>query len=61
VIPDIERNGYCFTDGCGFISQDLANKLAPLFGFSQASAFQIRLGGCKGVLVVNKDLKGEKV
>ena len=28
VIDDVERNGYCFTDGCGNISAALARRLA---------------------------------
>jgi len=27
-IPDIERNGYCFTDGIGMISPDLAKEVS---------------------------------
>jgi len=30
--PDIERNQYCFTDGCGYINPVLANKAAEKFG-----------------------------
>ena len=27
-LPDIKRNGYCFTDGCGHISQSLAAQIS---------------------------------
>lgn len=39
VIEDIDRNGYCFTDGLGYISENLALKMAGLFSLTKASAF----------------------
>ncbi|KAK4080498.1 hypothetical protein Trihar35433_1603 [Trichoderma harzianum] len=54
-IPDIERNGYCFTDGVGMISEFMARMIIEemtLDVFTEPSAFQFRMGGCKGVLVV---------
>lgn len=42
-----------FTDGIGCISLDLAYEIAKQFNCSYLSAFQIRLGGIKGVLSVN--------
>ena len=54
--PDIERNGFCFSDGCGFIHPDLAAEIAHKYKFTNMSAFQIRLGGAKGVLAVNNNL-----
>ncbi|KAJ4865061.1 RNA dependent RNA polymerase domain-containing protein [Trichoderma breve] len=54
-IPDIERNGYCFTDGVGMISEFMALMIIEemtLDVFTEPSAFQFRMGGCKGVLVV---------
>jgi hypothetical protein len=27
VIGDVERDGHCFTDGCGYVSLDLARKV----------------------------------
>jgi RNA-dependent RNA polymerase len=54
-IEDIERNGLCFTDGIGVISEMVAkfivNEMA-LDVVGGASAFQFRMGGCKGVLAV---------
>ena len=58
---DIERNGFCFTDGIGRISPFLARWIAQEYGLPNSetnhpSAFQFRLGGCKGVLVVDHSL-----
>jgi len=63
-IPDIERNGYNFTDGVGKISPFLAQIIASdlrIPGNNHPSAFQFRLGGCKGILVVSPDAKGSEV
>lgn len=59
-ICDIERNGYVFSDGCGLISEELAeavatelkqqNRISPLVKVNP-SAFQLRFGGLKGVVV----------
>ena len=54
--PDIKRNGYTFTDGCGQISYSLATKISKEFGHNNTcSAFQIRIGGSKGILMVVPD------
>ena len=55
-IPDIERNGFCFSDGCGFINPALALKLARMHGMTYCSAFQIRFAGAKGVCVIKQKL-----
>ncbi|KAK4543456.1 hypothetical protein LTR36_005599 [Oleoguttula mirabilis] len=65
-IPDIERNGFCFTDGVGKISPFLAQMIADEFGLPNSSTdypsvFQFRLGGCKGVLAVDPAIKGQVV
>jgi RNA-dependent RNA polymerase len=63
-IPDIERNGFCFTDGVGKISGFLAQMIAAELGLrsqTAPSAFQFRLGGCKGIFVVSKDAKEKEV
>jgi len=59
-IDDIERNGFCFTDGNGFISKGLAKRVAEQLSLCSKkspdlfpSAYQIRLAGCKGLLVVD--------
>ncbi|KAF3188622.1 hypothetical protein TWF788_000370 [Orbilia oligospora] len=60
-IPDVERNGFCFTDGCGTISSSAAQLIAAEYRIPRESplpcAFQFRLGGCKGVLVVDPNIK----
>ncbi|KAL2209053.1 RdRP-domain-containing protein [Sarocladium strictum] len=63
-IPDIERNGHCFTDGVGKISKFLADFIAAEMPGNQGerpTAFQFRIGGSKGVLVVSDDVKGTEV
>lgn len=70
-IPDVEKTvtvsvkgvrhetTYCFTDGCGEISLDLAEKIAQAYGIDSSeppSVFQIRLGALKGVLAVNNKI-----
>ncbi|KAF7186607.1 RNA-dependent RNA polymerase 1 [Pseudocercospora fuligena] len=62
-IEDVERNGYCFTDGAGTMSPFLARMIAlhhnmPNSEQNFPSAVQFRLAGCKGVLAVNPALKG---
>lgn len=59
IIPDIEfRRGetrYCFSDGIGKISYELAQEVAEKCGCGDntPSAFQIRYGGYKGVVAVD--------
>jgi RNA-dependent RNA polymerase len=65
-IPDIERNGFCFTDGVGKTTPFVAQMIAAAFGLPNStedypSVFQFRLGGCKGVLAVDPELKGQAV
>ncbi|KAI9050431.1 hypothetical protein LZ554_005595 [Drepanopeziza brunnea f. sp. 'monogermtubi'] len=63
-IADIENNGYTFTDGVGKISPFLAQMISAELGLrtnTAPSAFQFRLGGCKGVLVVWPDAKEKEV
>lgn len=59
-IPDIIRNGYCFSDGIGKISRFTTRVIASEMGISDPygeppSAYQFRLGGCKGMLTVSSD------
>ncbi|CAI9757485.1 unnamed protein product [Fraxinus pennsylvanica] len=59
VIPDIEvisdGVGYCFSDGIGKISFAFAREVSRKLGLSHIpSAFQIRYGGYKGVIVVDR-------
>ncbi|KAL1866438.1 hypothetical protein VTK73DRAFT_4717 [Phialemonium thermophilum] len=61
-IPDIEHRGYCFTDGVGKISAVLARMIAEDWGLNDApSAYQFRMGGCKGLLVSWPDVSGLEV
>jgi RNA-dependent RNA polymerase len=62
-IPDIETNdGFCFTDGVGKISFPLASLVSEAWKIdTRPSAFQFRMGGCKGVLVTWPDAKGTEV
>jgi RNA-dependent RNA polymerase len=61
-IPDIERNGYCFTDGVGKISQfSLWMSTRKMNLRNCPSVIQFRLGGAKGVLACDPNLKGQVV
>ncbi|KAH8907794.1 RdRP-domain-containing protein [Coniochaeta sp. PMI_546] len=61
-IPDVEHNAYCFTDGVGKISSGLAKMIADEWKEdSVPSAFQFRMGGCKGVLVTWPEAKDTEV
>ena len=61
IIPDIEVTSdgikYCFSDGIGKISHSFAKKVAEKLKLDQSripSAFQIRYGGYKGVIAVDR-------
>lgn len=63
-IPDIENGDYCFTDGVGKISMFLADMAANEMGLGfqiRPSAYQFRMGGCKGVLAVWPDAKKSEI
>ncbi|KAG8375787.1 hypothetical protein BUALT_Bualt10G0136800 [Buddleja alternifolia] len=51
-VPDIERNGYVFSDGIGMISSDLAMEVAEKLQLKSnpPCAYQIRFAGYKGVV-----------
>ncbi|KAK3438168.1 hypothetical protein EUGRSUZ_C02782 [Eucalyptus grandis] len=51
-LPDIERNGYCFSDGIGMITPDLAREVAEKLKLelNTPAAYQIRYAGYKGVV-----------
>ncbi|OOF98623.1 hypothetical protein ASPCADRAFT_512858 [Aspergillus carbonarius ITEM 5010] len=65
-IEDVERNGYTFSDGVGKISRFLAQmamnelKIKTPTG-DPPSAFQFRLGGCKGMLAVSCDTQPQEI
>ncbi|KAJ8630371.1 hypothetical protein MRB53_023694 [Persea americana] len=59
IIPDIEMvtDGikYCFSDGIGKISLSFARQVAQKCGLNKIpSAFQIRYGGYKGVVAIDR-------
>ncbi|KAL3374731.1 hypothetical protein AABB24_006294 [Solanum stoloniferum] len=60
ILPDIEVTSdgvsYCFSDGIGKISQAFARQVAQKCGLNHTpSAFQIRYGGYKGVIAVDRN------
>ncbi len=64
-IPDVKRNGYCFSDGVGRISRALCEAAAArLIRLGHCppgcvpSALQIRFAGCKGMIALHPDLSG---
>ncbi|KAL4953606.1 RNA dependent RNA polymerase-domain-containing protein [Aspergillus filifer] len=65
-IDDVERNGYTFSDGVGKISNFLAQMAMSELKIKTPdreppSAYQFRLGGCKGMLVVSPDARRQEV
>ncbi|KAI1123916.1 RNA dependent RNA polymerase-domain-containing protein [Nemania abortiva] len=63
-IEDITRHDWCFTDGVGKISPKLAQYVTRPLRMTRKmvpSAFQFRLGGSKGLLVVWPDLTFNQV
>ncbi|CAG8631229.1 5813_t:CDS:1 [Funneliformis caledonium] len=63
VIDDVERNGLCFTDGCGLASKaiiiEVVKKMNLKFREKRyPSVIQIRYQGFKGILLYEKDLRG---
>lgn len=53
-VEDIEKNSYCFTDGVGLICSRQAQSISTILGLKHVpSAFQIRFGGYKGVVVMH--------
>ncbi|CEL58060.1 hypothetical protein RSOLAG1IB_02805 [Rhizoctonia solani AG-1 IB] len=67
-IPDIERNGSLFTDGVGMISPEVAKmiwrsltKLRKRRSYFLPAAYQVRLGGYKGMLAIDYRLQGSVI
>eukprot|EP01036_Dinobryon_divergens_P034994 gene34994-45294_t len=55
-VPDVKRNGFCFSDGVGMISMTCAQRASKDMGLRYTpSAFQVRYGGAKGMLTVMPD------
>ncbi|GJJ16076.1 hypothetical protein Clacol_010355 [Clathrus columnatus] len=63
-IPDIERNGYCFTDGNGLVSPQAADIIYASIHDRRiprpriTSVFQLRFQGAKGIITVDPTLSG---
>lgn len=56
VAPDVEINGVNFTDGIGYASTELFEKIKGILKMkTDVSAFQIRVGGVKGVISVHDE------
>lgn len=60
-LEEIERNDFNFTDGIGSISPELAFQAAHEYKRHYASGFQVRIGGAKGVLMVDTRLEGRQI
>ena len=64
-VPDVVRQDYTFTDGCGLISEQLARRIVQraniIFRNKRylPSVFQIRYRGYKGVLTRSPALSGQ--
>lgn len=55
-IPDVFRNGFCFSDGVGMISVSAAKTIKTILKLEKLPpAFQIRFGGGKGMVTVMPD------
>ncbi|KAL0480226.1 RNAi component RdRP [Acrasis kona] len=66
MIPDVERNGFTFTDGVGTISRELMQLVHDKVNYNNTqklefSAVQIRVNGCKGVLSMDPTLTGRRI
>ena len=64
ITTDVERNGFCFSDGCGTISKALVDAIRKVYGKNQdikSTAFQIRYGGAKGMLSLDTSLPEDLV
>jgi RNA-dependent RNA polymerase len=64
IIEDVERNGYCFSDGVGRVGAIVANNIMrqlrkyTRMQTQNPSAFQFRMAGCKGGMIykfINSD------
>ena len=58
--PDITRNNYVFSDGIGKISKRVLDRIKASMNLEkEVCAFQIRFGGCKGVIALDPSLKSD--
>jgi RNA-dependent RNA polymerase len=65
IIDDIIRGEgdreFCFTDGIGNISTEIAGLIDEKYDLNKCSAYQVRMGGVKGVLMHDPNLKDRLV
>ena len=64
VIDDIMIEKVCFSDGCGFISRQMAKEINKKLNFKEdylPTVYQIRIQGCKGILLLNDEYKGKEI
>ncbi|PVI03312.1 rna-dependent rna polymeras-like protein [Periconia macrospinosa] len=63
--PDVERNGHCFSDGCGTISSELLEQVWRTLPRERRrikpTILQIRCRGAKGVLSLDARLPGKQL
>jgi RNA-dependent RNA polymerase len=55
-IKDIVNADFTFTDGSGYASEEIMQRVADAFDFNRVSAIQMRFGGFKGVLIAHPGL-----
>lgn len=63
-INDVERNGRCFSDGCGTLSQELLREVWLRYALRKdlkPTLLQIRFAGAKGMLSLDTRLEGERI
>ncbi|KAL1965248.1 hypothetical protein VTN77DRAFT_6002 [Rasamsonia byssochlamydoides] len=63
-VPDIERNGRVFSDGCGTLSKEVLwriNREYPRRVSVRPTVFQIRLSGAKGMLSLDSSKSGPEI
>ncbi|GMH41422.1 hypothetical protein BSKO_09332 [Bryopsis sp. KO-2023] len=62
VLDDVEQGEYVFSDGIGKIPVQIAEEISAAIHLPfPPSAFQIRLGGCKGVVAIDPSCQPGKV
>ncbi|KAI9094039.1 RNA dependent RNA polymerase-domain-containing protein [Phlyctochytrium arcticum] len=66
-VPDVERNGFCFSDGVGRIGKTIAyNTFGELRKYMRTregmpSAYQFRMAGAKGVLTLDETIPPNEI
>jgi hypothetical protein len=61
-IPEVVRNGFVFSDGSGVMGRGIAEIIQKALGYkSLPGAAQIRIGGVKGMLSLNRGFPPYKI